>query len=62
MNRSDKSPSPHSTSQVDHHADAIAELYAELVAAWPRVEENRNNPRSTAAPYGGVIRLRSVAK
>lgn len=66
MNSSDAKFSPQPAAspcgQTDSHADAIAELYAELVAAWPRVEENRNNPRSSVVPYSGIIRLRTVAK
>lgn len=66
MNSSDAKLSPQPAAAThgpaDSRADAIAELYAELVAAWPRVEENRNNPKSSPVPYGSIIRLRTVAK
>ncbi len=43
-------------------ADTIAELYAELVAAWPRVEENRQiyPPSDVASPIH--IRLRIASR
>jgi hypothetical protein len=43
-------------------ADAIAEAYAELVAAWPRVEEDRNNRPTGEAPCSRLIRPRTSVK
>lgn len=44
------------------NAEAISEAYAERVAAWPRVEENRDIHPSGEAPYSSPIRLRTSVK
>lgn len=62
MSRADPKKSPPPVITRDEKADAIAELYAELIAAWPRVEENRSNSTARVVPYGEIIRLRTVAK